>query len=354
MSIKQLRISGLRLIEQTEFEPADGLNLIWGANGSGKTTILEAIYLLGRGKSFRNSERDQLITRGETQLNLFIRTEDQNKNRHALGLTKDKGLTQARLDGKKVTRMSDLARTVPLVVITPNSHEILERGPQYRRRFLDWGVFHVEPTFRDIFERFARCLKQRNAVLRMKGGFDTSWDREFVESGNAVNMIREGYYERLEKSLKMLATDLAGQDDIHIEWNRGWSEKNTLEHVVEEMRQGDIQAGYTRYGPQRADISIKLNGQKVEKVASRGQQKMLVVAMYLAQVELARTLSGIETMIMIDDLASELDDDNRTRLLQYLKDLGNQVFITGIKKTGGDEQKFSGMFHVEQGRISPG
>lgn len=337
-----------------EFEPADGLNLIWGANGSGKTTILEAIYILGRGKSFRNSERDHLIARGENQLNLFIRTEDHNNNRHALGITKRKGLTQAKLDGKKVTRMSDLARTVPLVVITPNSHEILERGPQYRRRFLDWGVFHVEPTFRDTFERFARCLKQRNAVLRMKGRFDAAWDREFVDSGNAVNMIREGYYERLEKGLKTLATDLSGQKDIEIDWNRGWSEKHTLEHVIEEMRHGDIQAGYTRYGPQRADLSIKLNGQKVEKVASRGQQKMLVVAMYLAQVELARTLSGVETMIMIDDLASELDSENRNRLLQYLQNFGNQAFITGVNKIGGNEQKFSGVFHVEQGRITHG
>ncbi len=353
MAITQLRINNLRLIEQLEFEPTDGLNLIWGANGSGKTTILEAIYILGRGKSFRNSERDQLTRRGESGLSLFIHTQGRDYQ-HSLGLTKGNGVTQAKLDGSKVTRMSDLARAVPLAVITPNSHEILERGPQYRRRFLDWGVFHVEHNFRNTFERFARCLKQRNAVLRMKGEFNTVWDREFADCGNAVNELRERYYEKLSKKIKDLAGHLLGIDHLEIEWIRGWSEKHDLEQMLIEMKNGDIQAGYTRYGPQRADLSLKLNGQKVEKVASRGQQKMLVAAMYLAQVELAKSITDTDVIILIDDLTSELDTDNRRRLLEYLHGMGNQVLITGVDRISQDEYGFSGMFHVEHGKVSPG
>lgn len=353
MAIKHIIINNLRLIEEIEFEPADGLNLIWGANGSGKTTILEAIYLLGRGKSFRKAEREQLIKKGEQHLTLFVNTEDRN-SRHALGLSKSHGITQARLDGSKVTRMSDLARAIPLTVITPNSHEILERGPQYRRRFLDWGVFHVEPGFRNAFERFVRCQKQRNAALRMKGRFDATWDKEFIVSGKAVNDFRERYFSKLSEKIKQLAQDLSGLKQIEIEWVRGWSEKYDLGHVIKEMEQGDLQAGYTRYGPHRADISIKLNGQKVEKIVSRGQQKMLVVAMHLAQVEISRAISGTETIVLIDDLTSELDKENRKKLLQYLHDLGNQVFITGVENISACKPGFSGVFHVEQGRISPG
>ena len=351
MAIQQIRITNLRLIEELEFEPADGLNLIWGANGSGKTSILEALYLLGRGKSFRKAERDQLVRTGEQQLSLFVRTRV-NSSIHTLGLIKTQGTTQAKLDGQKISRMSDLARAIPLTVITPNSHEILERGPQYRRRFLDWGVFHVEPEFRYTFERFARCLKQRNASLRAKGTFNASWDHELVETGISVNSYRERYHERLSKKIRQLATELIGINELQVEWNRGWSDKSDLGDYLDEMRQGDIIAGYTRYGPHRADMLMQIRNRKVEKFASRGQQKMLVAAMHLAQVEIAKEIAGSEPIILIDDLPSELDSKNRHLLLNYLKQMGNQTFITGVENISGGELVFPGVFHVEHGLIS--
>jgi DNA replication and repair protein RecF len=346
MALKQIRINNLRIIEELELEPAEGINLIWGENGSGKTTILEAVYLLGRGKSFRNAEQGQLLKKGENQLSLFARTESSQQN-HAIGFAKGGRITQAKLDGKRVSRMSDLARAIPLTIITPNSHEILERGPQYRRRFLDWGVFHVEPSYRSVFERYSRCLKQRNAALRIRGGFDGSWDRELVDMGQQVNIFREKYISRLKDKIIELASDLLKIDPLEIDWVRGWSEKNDLEQIIKDAGQGDIQSGYTRYGPHRADISIKLKGQKVEKIASRGQQKMLVATMHLAQAELAKDLSGTETIILIDDLTSELDQTNREILLNHLNKLGNQTLITGVDNISRDSTNFSKVFHVE-------
>ncbi len=353
MVIKQIRIHNLRLIQEIEFEPGDTLNLIWGANGSGKTSILEAIYLLARGKSFRKAEKEQLIRRGEQQLCLFINAQD-NSHSNALGLTKGNGTTQAKLNGRKITKMSDLARAMPITVITPNSHEILERGPQYRRRFLDWGVFHVEPEFRNAFERFSRALKQRNAALRLRENVASSWDRELIESGNTVNRHRENYYAQLANKIKSISRELLDLGQIQIDWNRGWSDKTDLNQNLEDMRRGDMQAGYTRYGPHRADLCIKLNNQKVEKVASRGQQKMLVVAMHLAQVAVARDLVSTDTVILIDDLTSELDSSNRRRLLEYLQQMGNQIFITGVDNISASCPGFSRVFHVEQGKISAG
>lgn len=351
MALKQIRINNLRIIEELELEPADGINLIWGENGSGKTTILEAVYLLGRGKSFRNAEQGQLLTKGSDQLTLFGRTESSNQN-HSVGFAKGGRVTQAKLDGKRVRRMSDLARAIPLTIITPNSHEILERGPQYRRRFLDWGVFHVEPSFRSVFERYSRSLKQRNAALRIRGRFDHSWDRELVEAGQQVNLLREKYISKLTAKISEMASELLNITPLEIDWVRGWSDKSDLHQTIREAEQGDIQAGYTRYGPHRADISIKLKSQKIEKIASRGQQKMLVATMHLAQAELARDLSETETLILVDDLTSELDQLNRQILLDQLKKLGNQVLITGVDNISNDYANFSRVFHVEQGSIN--
>jgi DNA replication and repair protein RecF len=351
MALKQIRINNLRLIEDLELEPAEGINLIWGENGSGKTSILEAIYLLGRGKSFRKAEQGQLLTKEKNQLTLFASMESSIK-RHSVGFSKSGGVTQAKLDGRRVARMSDLARAIPLTILTPNSHEILERGPQYRRRFLDWGVFHVEPSFREIFERYSRCLKQRNAALRIRSRFDGSWDKELILTGQQINTLREKYILRLKEKITELATELLNIEPLDIEWQRGWPEKDDFEQVIKDTEQGDIQAGYTRYGPHRADISIKLKGQKVEKIASRGQQKMLVATMHLAQAELARELSGTETVILIDDLASELDKINREILLKYLSKIGNQALITGVDNISQDSPYFSRVFHVEHGSIS--
>jgi DNA replication and repair protein RecF len=351
MAITEIRINNLRLIQELELKPAHGLNLIWGANGSGKTSILEALYLLGRGKSFRKTDRDNLIRAGEKQLALFIRTENAT-GANTLGLIKSQGATQARLNGTKITRMSDLARAVPLTVITPNSHEILERGPQYRRRFLDWGVFHVEPEFRQTFERYARCLKQRNASLRTKGGLSTTWDRELIETGIRVNRFRERYFELFSTRLKDLAAVLLGLDDIQVSWNRGWTQKSELGQCLEDMRQGDTIAGYTRYGPHRADLTINIHNRKAEKYASRGQQKMLVAAMHLAQLEIAHGQVASEPTLLIDDLASELDGNNRQLLLNHLNEMGIQTFITGVEDLSGGDAGFHGVFHVEQGQVS--
>ncbi len=350
MAIKHIRISNLRIIEELELEPSAGISLIWGKNGSGKTTILEAIYLLGRGKSFRNAEQEQLTRKGQEQLTIFARTDD-GVTSHSLGFSKGKGITQARLDGRRVTRMSDLAKSIPLTIITPSSHEILERGPQYRRRFLDWGVFHVEPEFRTAFERFSRCLKQRNALLRTGGKFDNSWDRELVESGLTINKLREVYYTHLKEKIESLALKLLHLEQLEVDWKRGWPEKSSLENCIKESERGDIQAGYTRYGPHRADLSIRIKGHKIEKIASRGQQKMFVAIMHLAQVEVAKELFGTETLILIDDLTSELDQSNRTILLEHLGRLETQTFITGVEDISQDRTIFSGVFHVEQGAI---
>jgi DNA replication and repair protein RecF len=350
MTLGLIRIKNLRNITEIEIEPAKGTNLIWGANGSGKTSLLEAIYILGRGRSFRNRENAAIIRKGQESLEIFGYLSEPDRERLGIGIRKKRKSTEARIGGEPVKKISLLARTLPISILTPRSHEILERGSQYRRRYLDWGVFHVEHSYRDVSERYHRILQQRNAALRRPGADSGVWDRELVETGKQLNQIREGYIETLIPNVLDLCSRFLPQAELSFEWRRGWKGGLELEEALIQTRHTDTSRGYTATGPHRADLAIKINGELADRVVSRGQQKMLVAAMKIAQAQLTMKSTGTDTVMLVDDLPAELDAENRERLLGELKESRLQVYITGVEKglfQGGLVEK---MFHVEHGQ----
>ncbi len=333
-------------------ECAEGINLIWGPNGSGKSSILEAIYILGRGRSFRTRENRPLIRHGAERMELFglVATPQGTENR--FGVRKDRETTEIRIDGNRITRVSELAKRLPLSILTPNSHEILERGPQYRRRYIDLGVFHVEPRYREMTERYQRLLLQRNAALRERWRDTTAWDVELERAGEAINQAREHYLASLKTEIDEVAQRLAPNLDIKIEWRRGWAEGISLGQAFERTKEGDGKKGYTQVGPQRADLVVKLHGMAAEKKASRGQQKLLVAAMQIAQTRLISQKTGIGTVMIVDDLAAELDVENRQKLVAELRACGAQTFISGVDRALFEGAGADGVFHVEHGVLS--
>jgi DNA replication and repair protein RecF len=351
MTLQQIRISNLRNIEGIELECAEGLNLICGPNGSGKSSILEAIYILGRGRSFRTRENRPLIRHGTERLELFglIGTPQGTETR--FGIRKDRETTEIRIDGNRINRVSELAKRLPLSILTPNSHEILERGPQYRRRYIDLGVFHVEPRYRDQTERYQRLLLQRNAALRERWRDTSAWDLELGRAGEAINLAREQYLESLKPKINEVAKRLVPDLDLDIEWRRGWAEGISLGQAFERANEGDRKKGYTQVGPQRADLVLKLQGAAAEKKASRGQQKLLVAALQIAQTRLIAQRTGIGTVMIVDDLAAELDTVNRNKLISELRATGAQTFISGVDRTLFEGAGAGGVFHVEHGRL---
>lgn len=351
MTLQQIRISNLRNIEGIELECAEGINLIWGPNGSGKSSILEAIYILGRGRSFRTRENRPLIRNGAERLELFGLVATPEGMTTRFGVRKERETTEIRINGNRITRVSELAKRLPLSILTPNSHEILERGPQYRRRYVDLGVFHVEPGFRDLSERYQRLLSQRNAALR-DGWQDTAaWDTELERVGEAINRAREGYLNTLEAEIKAVASRLAPGLEINLEWKRGWTEGVGLGQAFVRTKEGDQKKGYTQVGPQRADLAVKLQGSKAEKKASRGQQKLIVAAMQIAQTRLITQRTGLSTVMIVDDLAAELDAENRKKLVDELQASGSQTFISGVDRSLFHGIGEEGVFHVEHGAV---
>jgi DNA replication and repair protein RecF len=351
MSLGLIRIHNLRNIREIELEPEWGINLIWGSNGSGKTSILEAIYLLGRGRSFRGRESQPLIHDGADSLELYAKIERGSGEQIGVGLRKSRQSSEARVGSSSVKKISDLARTLPIYILTPQSHEILERGPQYRRRFVDWGVFHVEHQYREIAERYRRILQQRNAALRERRSDASVWSKDLGDAGERLEQVRNRYLQKLSDGIRAIMQRLSLESELKLEWRRGWSADSSLEEALTRSLERDRTRGYTSVGPNRADLVVRMDGERVERRASRGQQKLVVAAMTIAQALITKEGGGVDPVILVDDLPAELDGENRQKLMTLLQEAGLQVFVTGVERDPFEGMGVEQVFHVEHGAV---
>jgi len=331
-------------------------NLFIGKNAQGKTSLLEAIYLLALGRSFRATKSDMVIAYPHASLACY--GEVQGQNRLSLGIEKHRqGETLYKINGERCERLSDYAYVLPVQVITPDTFKLLLEGPEGRRRFLDWGVFHVEHSFGADCQRYLRLLKQRNALLKQSANRQllSSWEKTFVEVGERISQSREHY---LRETLTFINEDcqaLLPGLTLCVEYERGWEQNQPFIDALSASYAQDRRLGYTCRGPHRAEIAIKLGGEPVSQSLSRGQQKLLICALHLAQGRHLAARMGKRCLYLLDDIGSELDKENRQRLLALLAARGHQVFLTGVDEAPWQEvcETFGGrMFHVEHGKIT--
>ncbi len=353
MSLLRLEIHHLRNISSAALDLSPRCNLITGANASGKTSLLEAIHILALARSFRTTHIRHVIQRGETALQVFGRRRRHDGQIIPLGIERSVDEVRIRIAGQSVQQVSELATLLPLQLLNPESHQILEQGPRFRRQYLDWGVFHVEHGFLAHWRQFQRALRQRNAVLRQSGSGDTAvWDKPVLEHGQAVQAARARFLDLLKPRLDYYAERLLGFE-LDFQLQPGWPADKDYSQVLTRQLEQDREAGFTRQGPHRADLLIKHNGIAVQSAFSRGQQKLLVAAMRLAQVDLLSQQQSEPCLLLVDDLPAELDARHRAVLLGLLRESGAQLFVTSTEPellSGqlGDEEK---MFHVEHGLV---
>jgi len=351
MALEIIRIRDLRNLTDCELLPHEGVNLVHGANASGKTSLLEAIYILGRGRSFRDKQLFNAVQRGKDSFTVFGKKRKQLEN-SAIGVSYSKRGASVRIDGEKVAKLSILAKETPIHIVTPRSQEIIENGSAIRRRFLDWGVFHVEPLYQHFYSRYQRALFQRNMALRTDPRSANLWNRELVDSGSRIEHFRELYFSDLKQAffsqLEMMDVDI----DLELSLYRGWSSEKSLLVALETGLSGDENRKFTRMGPHRADIIFRINHRKFDKWGSRGQLKLVVLGLFFAQAKVIESLSNKEPILLVDDFAAELDKKNAERVLKQLIGQRNQMFITttdrGVVTPGGAGK----MFHVEHGVVS--
>lgn len=358
MRLERLQIEHLRLFERVELNLDPGLNLFTGGNGAGKTSVLEAVYLLAYGRSFRGAVRDGLIRRGESVLRVFVELHDGAGQTRRLGIERGTREWQARVDGQPVPALSELYREIAVVCFEPGSHDLIGGGSEYRRRFLDWGLFHVEPVFLTCWRRYQRALKQRNALLK-SGTSDPSafeaWDSEIAESGEGLTALRETYLAALTPGLVAVAGQLLPElGTPALRFQRGWPrEMESLREALRASRVRDGVLGHTTVGPHRADWSLGYERLPSREMFSRGQEKLTALTCVLAQAEAIVAGRGSWPILCLDDLASELDRVHLGLVLERLCATSAQLLLTGteapaaLSAWGGP----SARFHVEQGRF---
>ena len=347
MSLASLVIANVRSLAQASLEFSPHLNLVFGANGSGKTSILESAFLVGRGRSFRTRHTGQLISRGSSTLTVFGQTETPP---HRIGFEyhRDEAYT-ARLDGEDVRSLAELPAAFFVEVIDPEIHRLVEGAPGERRRWLDWGVFHVEPSFLEHWMRFSRALRQRNAALKQNQD-PRVWDGEVATHGEQVASQRSQWFEVIKPFLNETVHRLSGLD-VELTYYRGWSAEKSLTEALSDGLERDRHRGATLTGPQRADVLLKVGGKLARESLSRGQQKLVSAAMVLALLGHLREHGGPPPTLLLDDPAAELDSERLGRLVDLVGELHCQLIITSLDPDlaifGAPER----VFHVEQGTV---
>lgn len=357
MQLTRLDIRRLRCLEQVEFHPAPGLNLITGGNGAGKTSLIEAVHLLGYGRSFRGRVRDGLIRSGSPNLELYAEWLDGRGRPRRAGLRHTGGDWEARLDGAPAPSLTELCAELAVVTFEPGSHELIAGGAEHRRRFLDWALFHVEPSFLPVWRRYARALKQRNALLKRQPAAAAlaPWDRELAEAGESLSILRADYLARLEPVLVATAGEFLPElGAAGLRFLPGWRrEDSSLEDALLLARERDLVQGYTTQGPHRADWRVDYLALPGREALSRGQEKLTALACVLAQARAFAADRGEWPLVCLDDLGSELDRPHQHQALVSVLASGAQVLLTATEAPELPEGvRANARFHVERGQLA--
>lgn len=365
MRLLTLEISRVRNLSSVAIDCSPGLNVFIGPNGAGKTAIIEAVYLLARGRSFRSNTVESVIQSATEALMVRAQLDDELRGQVTVALAKHRnGKTELHVNGVNERRLSEIARLAPVQIILPDSSDLVFGGPQHRRRFLDWGTFHVEPAYLEKLRAYRRALHQRNALLKSARGKLSgasgpaleTWTDQVARLAKDVHHARKDYLARLVPATLEKLGVLANGISLAASYRPGWPEAEALEDCLREGVARDVKFGLTHHGPHRADLRLSVEGAAAAAVLSRGQAKLVACALRLAQAELTSAMGGRRSLFLIDDVGAELDAAHNERFFRLLEATGSQVLATATS-VASLGSAFAGrgirLFHVEQGACHP-
>ncbi|MEO8223217.1 MAG: DNA replication/repair protein RecF [Gammaproteobacteria bacterium] len=347
--VAEIQLGAFRCFESVTLAPGPGFNLIAGANASGKTSLLEAIYFLGRGTSFRAARAEAAIRFDADRCTLFARLGTGRAGRVGLEVSRLEGLA-IRVDGAPATR-ADLAHALPVQILDPASHELVSGAPTGRRQFLDWGVFHVEQAFLPSWQRYRRALQQRNAALKSRnGGAAWAWDEVLLADGLAVDASRRRQLELLAPRVGQAGERLL-ELEVALGYQSGWAEEFSFAEALQRARERDLQLGTSTVGPHRADFRITLRTRRARDSVSRGQEKLVAAALTLAQIELVAEARQQTVVLLLDEPGADLDREHLARLLADVARAPAQSFVTSLDPASVRLPDGGRVFHVEHAEV---
>lgn len=352
MAISQLSLTDFRNLKSTTLDLDRRFNLVSGDNGSGKTSLLEAIYVLCQAQSFRTHQLKQCIAHDKAGFLLFGRFEG-----YKAGVARHKDKLEIRINGETIRRRSELVKRSPINIVNADSFVLIDGAPARRRAFLDWCLFHVEPDYAEYWGLFQHALKQRNRLLKSRQDLKLLdyWDLQLVSPSNELARMREDYTAKLQVLIKQQFQALLVDIPLSIEYRPGWKKGETQEQCLERQREQDIRLGFTGSGIHRDDLELKTQGRKVGEVLSRGQSKRVCLVLLLAVLKIVNEASQSPVILLIDDLHSELDSMAQNLVYKMLLEMNVQLFISNIEQHIPEAfaAKEFKMFHVEHGTIKP-
>lgn len=355
--VTRFGLGGLRAFAGAEFVPGSGVSWFAGSNGAGKTTIVEAAYVLGHGRSFRAAQLEALHRTGQESFWVSATVEGADGLARVLGVRRYLGgVWDLRRDGAQVYRLSDLAREFPVLCFEPGSHQWVLGPSERRRKLLDWGAFHVEHAAPDLWTGYQRALRQRNAALRSGDRQSAAaWEPALSEFGEQISECRKRFHASWSSaSLALLQEWSPELGALELSFRKGWGEQHeSLLTALVAHRDRDLGLGYTYSGPHRADVLLRSRGVDARDRLSRGQGKMLALALLLGMSECFRERHGSPPLLLLDDLCSELDSAHAGSVLEWLRVSGGQVWITGVERPAWAAADREPLFHVEQGQVTP-
>lgn len=352
--IEQLKAKAIRNLGEFHIEPGPKLNYFYGPNASGKTSVLETIYLLSRVKSFRSKRIHDVISRGEKVLSVFAKGIQQEKT-FTVGVEKGKGITKLKFNGEMVQTASEQAKKLPIYVLTPDHHTIFTGTPKERRHWLDWSLFHVEQNYLTIWKNYHRALRHRNTLLKSEKIVNTNemsgWEKTMSEEAKKIDEMRQSYITDLCRLMNSNHINIVLSGQANIQYEKNSLDKELFEQLIEN-RKMDIKRGFTSIGPHRSDIKFSFEDFNVAKHLSRGQTKLYGAALVSAQIEILRS-ENISAIVLVDDIDAELDDESSKKMLNLLFANNVQTFVSSLSMQDwipGNENTRS-MFHVKHGKI---
>lgn len=354
MTLSYLHIQSLRNLSNVEITPCSGFNCLIGQNGSGKSSLLEAIHLLGLGRSFRAAQLNRVVQHGAEELIVFAELSG-NK----LGFSRGQhSKARMKLNGEPVNTMAELAQLFPILLLYAETYALFRDSPKTRRKCLDWGMFHVEHLFFPLWRKLQKILAHRNALLKqMAPDADImAWDAQFIEIAEGIHQLRINFIAQWQLVMQPILETLFDREDLVVNYTPGWDIELGMAEVLRRNLSRDRSLGYTTRGPQRADIQIYIEDTPAQHLFSLGQQKLLVAGIILSQAILLKTLSNKSPLLLIDDLPAELDDEARKKIAKIIHSLDAQIFLTAVDPHTLtpflETSRPVKMFHVEHGTCS--